>query len=204
MSKAEAETAAAIRQARPGLRLALILALDDWAGCVRRRDDAQARRLSRTRRGAADDDDYAKGGVRRRRRGLKRLADEAPGLRLPSVSLIVLERDLYNHGAIPEAVALLRVGRRQHPTDFWVYDELSSCLIDPNRPNPATLDEAEGSACAAVALRPDSAIACCNLGLVMDQRGDRHRAVDAFQSKPIRARPHTAAVPSATWGELKG
>ena len=75
VSRPEAETAAEIRQARPGVRLALILALDDWASCVH--DTAEAERLGRIA-GGADDDDW-----RRRYRAaagdvsaLKRLAAE--------------------------------------------------------------------------------------------------------------------------------
>ena len=47
VSRPEAETAAEIRKARPGVRLALILALDDWASCVRVHDAAEAERLVR-------------------------------------------------------------------------------------------------------------------------------------------------------------
>lgn len=165
VSMPEAETAAEIRQALPGVRLVLVLALDDWASCVRGLDASKAERLSRIA-GGADDDDW-----RRRYRAalgdvsaLKRLAKEALGLHLPAVSQIQLGRDLYTRGARSEAAALLRAARRQHPTDFWGYFDLANFLFDANPPDPATLDEAESCACAAVAMRPDNAAAHGALG----------------------------------------
>ncbi|HVS40069.1 MAG TPA: tetratricopeptide repeat protein [Gemmataceae bacterium] len=178
----EEETAAQIRAARPGVRLALILALDDWADDDRSRNAPEARSLGRIAAGA-DDDDW-----RRRYRAalgdmpaLKRLAEEAPGLHLPAVSMIQLGRDLYMHGARAEATTLLREARRQYPTDFWVYVELNNSLFDPSHVNPATLDEAEACACAAAALRPDSASAFSNLGNTLLAHGDRAGAAQCYK-----------------------
>ncbi|HVS40068.1 MAG TPA: tetratricopeptide repeat protein [Gemmataceae bacterium] len=195
VSRPEAETAAAIRQARPAIRLALILALDDWANCVRYRDPAEAERLSRIA-GGADDDDW-----RQRFRAaagdlcaLRRLAEEAPGLHLPTVSVVLLERDLRDRGARPEATALLRAARREHPTDFWVHYELAACLADRKHLDPAALEDAESSACAAVGLRPDSSTAYVSLGFVLELRGALAAAADcykkAIQLDPNYAQPH--------------
>ena len=74
VSGPQAETAAEIRQARPGVRLALILALDDWASCIRVHDAAEADRLGRLADGA-DDDDWR----RRNRAAAGDVGAEAPG-----------------------------------------------------------------------------------------------------------------------------
>jgi tetratricopeptide (TPR) repeat protein len=192
VSRPEAEAAAEIRQARPGVRLALVLALDDWAGCVRGLDAAEAERLGRIA-GAADDDDWrrryreALGDVRE----LKRLAGEAMGRRLPAVSQIQLGRDLFIRGAQTEATALFRLARRQHPTDFWAYLDLANSLFDLNHPDPATLDEAESCACAAVALRPNSAVAHGTLGNALRVKGDRAGASECYK-KAIEIDPRLA------------
>ena len=171
VSRPEAESAAQVRTARPGVRLALILALDDWAGDVRGDDPPAANRLARIADGADDD-------VWRRRyraaRGnlpaLLRLAAEAAELPPPAVNTIQLGRDLYTRGARPEAAALLRAGRRRHPGDFWMYFDLNNCLLSPNHVNQSTLDEEDACACAAAALRrtaprPTSiSVGCCTSG----------------------------------------
>jgi serine/threonine-protein kinase len=182
VSRPEGETAAQIREARPGVRLALILALDDWASEARSHNRPEAERLSRIA-GGADDDDW-----RRRYRAaigdmqaLKALAGEAPGLHLPAVSMVQLGLDLYTRGAGPEAAALLRAARRQHPGDYWVYYELDNCLFNTDRDNPATQEEAEACACAAVALRPDSAPAQNNLGNKLRARGDLAGAAACYK-----------------------
>ena len=108
-----------MRTARPAVRLALILALDDWTSCVRAGDAATAKRLSQIA-DRADDDDWrhrcraALGNIE----ALKLLAKEAPDRRLPAVSLVQLGRDLNTGGARAEAAALLRAARRHHPKDF--------------------------------------------------------------------------------------
>jgi tetratricopeptide (TPR) repeat protein/tRNA A-37 threonylcarbamoyl transferase component Bud32 len=182
LARPERETAAEIRNTRPGIRLALILALDDWASYVRGLDAAQADRLSRIA-GGADDDDW-----RRRYRAaigdltaLKRLAQEAPRLHLPAVSVVQLGRDLYTRDARSDAAILLRAARRQHPGDFWVYFDLNNCLFDPDHVDPATLEEAEGCVCTAVALRPDSAIAQSNMGNALRAHGDQAGAAECYR-----------------------
>ncbi len=192
-SRPEAESAEAIRRAPPGVRLALILALDDWAGCVRSRDRAAADRLGRIA-DLADDDKWRRA-FRAAAGGdvvaLKKLAEEAPGRRLPAATLDQLGRDLYNLGARPEATALLRAVRRQYPSDFWAYLDLTLCLQDPNKPDLKTLDEAEACGCAAVALRPRSSAAHHRLGCVLYVRQDLAGAVAHFQ-EAIRLDPLSA------------
>lgn len=182
LSRPAVETAGQIRQAQPGVRLALILALDDLANYTRSGDRAEAERLGRIA-DEADDDPW-----RRRYRAalsdlgaLKQLAGEAPALRLPAVSMIQLGRDLYTRGAREEAATLLRAVRRLYPRDFWVYFDLNNCLHDPDHPSQATLDEAESCACASVALRPDSAAAHTNMGNAFKARRDWEGAARCYR-----------------------
>jgi tetratricopeptide (TPR) repeat protein len=195
VSRPVEETAAQVSEARPAIRLALILALDDWASCVRPRNPAEAERLWRIA-DQADKDEWrhrhrtARGNVQL----LKGLAEEAPGLRLPAVSLTRLGQDLFLNGAHSEATALLRAACRQHPTDFWAYFFLSHYLDpDPAQPNYATLDEAQACACAAVALRPDSAFAHYGLGNILSARWEWTGAAECYQ-KAIELDPSSAAA----------
>jgi tetratricopeptide (TPR) repeat protein len=176
--------ATAIRKERPAVRLALVVALDDWAFCARDR----APRLRRVA-GLADDD-----GWRRRFRAtvaggdlddLKRLAREARGQPLPAVSMELLAVALRVRGARADAAALLRDGRGRHPADFWIHLGLGASLYDPLPPGPATLDEVLGCCWAAVALRPGSAPAHNSLGTALAAKGrldeaiaEHHKAID--------------------------
>jgi serine/threonine-protein kinase len=191
---AEGQAAAAIRNERPAMRLALIVALDDWANCSGGSEAARLRRIA----DGADDDAW-----RRRYRAaasahdldeLKRLAEEARSLELPAVSADLLAWTLRSGGARPEAVALLRRARRQHPADFWVHADVGSFLIDPLHPDPAALDEAAGGFWAAIALRPDNAPAYANIGNVLFAKGDRDGASACFKKAieldPKYAMPH--------------
>ncbi len=168
----EGQASAAIRAERPAVRLALIVALDDWAACV---GGPEAGRL----RGVADgaDDDV----WRRRLRAaafagdlgaLKRLAEEARGQELTAGNADFLAAALIHGEATAEAATLLRQARRQHPTDFWVHYNLGTCLLALSPADPATLNEAAGSFWTAIALRPDSIPAYVKLGLVLRGKGD--------------------------------
>jgi tetratricopeptide (TPR) repeat protein len=189
--------AAAIRRERPAVLLALIVALHDWGFCAR--DAARKGRLRQVA-GLADDD-----GWRRRYRAavaggdlgaLKRLAEEARGQALPAVSLELLATALMGRGAWAEAAALLRDGRGRHPADFWIHFMLGYNLYDPRqvrRPDPATLEEALGCFWAAVALRPDSAMAHGNLGNALSDKGRLDEAIAAYQ-KAVEIDPKLAGA----------
>jgi Flp pilus assembly protein TadD len=192
VSASEAESAAAIRNERPAIRLALILSLDDWAryssnGTKNLRlhriaNQADGDDWRRRYRAASDEGDLAK---------LKNLADEARQLELPVASAHLLAVALKDRGARAEAAALLRQARRQHPEDFWVYYDLGACLLDPNHHDPAAQDEAEGSFWAALALRPGSAVAQNSLGIILHGKGDLDGAAACFR-KAIQLDPRYA------------
>jgi eukaryotic-like serine/threonine-protein kinase len=182
VSTPEAESATAIRNERPAIRLALIVALDDWAGYSfnktevlrlhRIADQADGDDWRRRYRAASDGDDLAK---------LKSLAEEARQLELPAVSAHLLARALKDRGARAEAAALLRQARRQHPADFWVYYDLGACLFDATHPDQATQDEAEGAFWAALALRPGSAPTQRIMGLILHDKGDLDGEVACYR-----------------------
>jgi serine/threonine-protein kinase len=181
--------AAAIRNERPAVRQALVVALDDWAECAH--DMARARRLRQVA-DLADDDAWW-----RRYRAvmaggdldeLKRLAGEARRQALPAVSQELLAVALMSRGARAEAITLLRAARVQHPADFWIYFSLGNCLNDPAHTDPATLDEALGCFWAAVALRLDSAPAHTNLGIALMNKGQVDEAIACYH-KAIKIDP---------------
>src|SRR5262249_46169511 len=122
-----------------------------------------------------------------------RLAREARGQTLPALSLELLAVSLMFHRAEAEAEALLRHARGQHPADFWIHFDLGNCLYDSAPSDPATLAEALGCFWAAVALRPDSASAHSNPGVVLAAQGRLDEAV-AWYRKAIAIDPrHTLA-----------
>jgi serine/threonine-protein kinase len=180
----EAETAEAIRRERPAVRLALIVALDEWAICVGGPEAARLRRIA----DGADDD-----GWRRRLRAaetagdlgeLRRLAEEARRPEAPAVGVDLLGNALMRHGARGrgEAEGLLRQARRLHPMDFWIHFDMGNCLLlGLNRLNGGMdLDEAVGCYWAALALRPDCALAHDRLGVALRRKGDNHSAIACF------------------------
>jgi eukaryotic-like serine/threonine-protein kinase len=177
-----AAVAAAIRKERLAVRLALIVALDDWAFCAR--DKVRAPRLRQVA-GLADDD-----GWRRRSRAavaggdlgeLKRLAKEARAQPLPPVSLELLAVALGGRGARVEAAELLRPARGRHPEDFWIHLNLGTCLYGSLHADSGTLDEALGCYWAAVALRPGSAPARYNLGHALEDKGRLDEAIAEYR-----------------------
>jgi Tfp pilus assembly protein PilF len=174
------DAAAAIRDERPAVRLALVVALDDWASDVGGSEAARLRRIA----DAADDD-----GWRRRIRAagtsdgeeLKRLGKEIEAVNLPAVNISRLAAMLTRRGLRAEAALLLRPARLRYPTDFWIHYGLGSCLHDPDHPSPGTRDEVVGSLWAAVALRPGSAAAHNGLGVAFFDKGDLDAAVACYR-----------------------
>ena len=188
--------ASAIQKERPAVRQALVLALDVWALCDRKR--AWVPRLWKLA-DSVDDDDW-----RRRFRAAqaggdiaaqKRLAKEARGHPLPAVSTLLLAASLMGHGERAEAAELLRHARGRHPEDFWIHYELGGCLQDVNHPDPATLDELLGCYWAALAVQPGHAPAHTNLGNALKDKGLLDEAIaewrKAIDLDPKLAAPHT-------------
>src|SRR5262249_49172768 len=92
---------------------------------------------------------------------------------------------LLYRGAFAEAAALLRLARRQSPTDFWVHFQLGQSLRRERGEGPGKrggeLDEEIGSYRAALALRPDNFAVNSNLGISLAAKGQLDEAVAAFR-----------------------
>src|SRR5262249_21022044 len=101
---------------------------------------------------------------------VRQLAEETNVADLPPASVVFLVRAL-RQGRAPEErnVALLREGRRRHPSDFWLNFELATSL---KKSQPPQLVEAVRYYTAAQALRPNSAVVLNNLGVALRAKGD--------------------------------
>jgi serine/threonine-protein kinase len=191
LGRPPAAAARAVRRLRPTIRLALVVALDDWAICERR---PKAQEHLRAVADGADDDPW-----RRRLRAasdlpaLKRLAAEARCLALPPASLELLAVRLKHRGARAEAVSLLREVQGRYPNDFWINFNLGNALWLPGLRSAANLDEAITYRRIAVALRPDNAAARTNLGTALRAKGDlagairEHRQAIALEPQLVNA-----------------
>jgi serine/threonine-protein kinase len=201
LAPAPEAVAAVIKKQRPAVRLALIVALEDWAFCA-------GDRASHLRRVAdlADEDAW-----RRRYRAavtrgdvgaLKRLATEARGQSLPAVSVELLSVALARRGALAEAADLLREARIRHPSEFWFHFNLASYLSgNPFHPDPGTLDEQLGCCWTAVALRPNSAGAHNSLGNALSAKGRLDEAIAAYR-KAVALNPRYALAHMNLGGAL--
>src|SRR5262249_8795096 len=125
-------------QARPAtVRVALAVALDDWAAVRRGRrgDQAGARRLTEVA-SRADPDQWRNwlrnalhaASIRQRLADLKDLARSARVDELPAVSLNLLGAVLLDAGDPTGAEAVLRAAQHLHPGDVWLNYNLAQCL----------------------------------------------------------------------------
>jgi tetratricopeptide (TPR) repeat protein len=122
----------------------------------------------------------------RRRAALEKLAASADFAKVPARALTQLA------GALAPAprVELLRRAQAQNPADFWVNHNLGIALHTATPPEHA---EAVRFLTAAVALRPDSAGACLNLGNTLQDKGQVDEAIACFK-KAIALDPKYAEV----------
>ncbi len=186
------ELAAAIQAERPGVREALVSALDQWADCLKRGPEQD--RL----RSAADqaDGDPLRRQIRsaitgRDRAELLRLAETVVPADLPVVTAVLLGQALRNQRQPQAAERLLRAARVRYPADFEVLEALGSLLADQARNNPVRVEEAVGCMRSALALRPDSPRALLNLGWTLSRKGDWPEAEACFR-KTLRLVPNYA------------
>jgi serine/threonine-protein kinase len=169
----------------------------DWLEAVARAaepDDSWTRRL----RAARAEKDRVK-----RRQALERLAEGADVPALPAPALTRLARALSEVQARDAEVRLLRRARQQYPADFWLNHHLGVALLfavvpadqagagrSPNAWRRAVFDRAATAEdradavrfhTAAVALRPNSALACYNLGMTFQVLGRFDEAIASYQ-----------------------
>jgi serine/threonine-protein kinase len=169
------------RIARDPLRYVLVAALDHWAENLGRDDPLLAAILLAARQ--ADPDPW-RDRVRDRETWqdparLERLAAEVePRHHSPQVLGL-----LSSYLSGEKAIKLMRRTLLAHPQDFWLIFQLSNAL-----PNPA---EQIGCFLAALAVRPDSALAHLNLGVALHSAGNLTEAIEAYR-QAIALYPHYA------------
>jgi tetratricopeptide (TPR) repeat protein len=168
------------------LRVPIAAALDDWSS--QRKDRPGAERLLAVAR-LVDPDAWrnrlrealaTRGGL-----ALAALAADRQAEEQPAATLANLAWALRSAGRVEQAVAVLRPAQRRYPDDFWVNHTLALCLYELQ---PPRLEEAIRFYMAAVALRPDSAGARFNLGAALNDKGDRHGAIEAWLAA-VRLKP---------------
>jgi serine/threonine-protein kinase len=124
----------------------------------------------------------------RRKKALEKLASEAKVETLPVRALTRLASQLERVGAKASAARLLRQAQRNHPADFWVNHNLGLVL---RKVRPPERDEAIRFLTTAVALRPQSPGAHCNLGVALKEMGRTDEAIVCYK-KSIELAPQSA------------
>ncbi len=171
--------------------------LDDWAyvrrTSVAKHEQASWRRLIEAAR-AADPDpwrDALRTQVASQNvEALRRLADDGAALGLqPTVSLVLLALQLKNVAADQErAKRVLRRAWRKGPGDFWANYELAGFRVanpdeqEGGNVTPHSEEEAVRHLTAAVAIRPQSALAYNDLGAVLWEEGKPAEAEAEFRA----------------------
>jgi serine/threonine-protein kinase len=168
--------AARIRQSN--IKAALVDALDDWALCVA---DPQEHRWLFQVACAADPDpngwrDRARDpAVYNDRNALLQLTQSASSAKATVRLLVALGERLQDAGA--DATPFLRQVQKEYPNDFWVNTILGDAIR--NGGDPA---ESLRYYQAALAIRPDSAVAYGNLGVALAADGRLDDAIDQFRA----------------------
>jgi tetratricopeptide (TPR) repeat protein len=168
------------------VREALVVALDDWAGCAQSRQ-RRAWVLEVARR--ADPDPWrdrvrdpavlSDAAAVAQLAADKQAADQSPQL------LSLLGSGLKG----PEKERLLRAAQERHPGDFWINFGLGNALGEGKKPA-----EAVGYLRAALAVRPGTAAVHNNLGIALRKQGKLDEAVAEYRKAidldPKFAMPH--------------
>jgi Flp pilus assembly protein TadD/serine/threonine protein kinase len=162
------------------VRRQLVAGLDDWAAVQRRLGLQGWRPLLAVSR-AADPDrwrnrlrDALEG---REPKALQEVAASVPD-GLPPATALLLSQLSKGTGAAGQALAVLEKVQQQHPADFWVNTELGGYLRSCQ---PPQLEEAIRYFTAAVALRPQAALAHLNLGAALGDKGQYDQANTQFR-----------------------
>ncbi|MBI1902588.1 MAG: tetratricopeptide repeat protein [Planctomycetia bacterium] len=172
---------------KPAVREALIAALDNLANCtyaaVTARSALSVDELTELAQQADADPwrrQYREAIRHRNVAQLRALAREARQRKLPPVSLELVAWSLE---ALDRQAALdmLRFARAEHPTDFWISFRLGVWLWKGKDPAPIELEEAIGCYRAALALRPDAAVAHYNLGMALKAKGELDEAIREYR-----------------------
>jgi tetratricopeptide (TPR) repeat protein len=162
-----ATLAAAVRAERPGLRDALLRALDRWRSSLQHPPDPDADRVRATAN-LVDADPTRKeiraavaGGDKQ---ALAGLAGRLAGVDLAPASALMLGAALQNKGLDHEAIRILRKARDRDPSDLWLLTFLNWSLSRAFPDDPVVIEEGVGCARAAVAAHPKMAFGHYQLG----------------------------------------
>ncbi len=169
------EAAARVRQS--AIRESLLSGLSDW----RRTSHANGDKLLAVIEQA--DDNAWRQSFREALRDrdvnrMKALAADAATLTQPPAMLDWLAANLDQAGLPEEATALLQQAQLRHPEDFWINHELGETCRRVHPPKPQA---AVGYLRAAVATRPESALAHSTLGMALSDSGDQAAGIAEFR-----------------------
>jgi superkiller protein 3 len=144
-------------------------------------------------------DQFRKAVEKQDRQALLDLVASAPVSSLPAATVNRFGSALLGARAYNEGAAFLRKGQDLHPHDFWITTNLGICLF---RSNPPQIDESIRFHTAAVALRPQAALARTILGSALTAKGQLDEAIAAFR-KAIEVDPKYAAAHGALGNALR-
>ncbi len=182
---------AAARIQVSAIRQQLVAALDDRLWAMSRRD--QERLLAVLVRADADPwrQQLRVVFVNRTLKTLRELAREANAPTQPPADAVLLGGMLHSLGDKELAVEFLRRAQQEHPSDYWLNQELGQSLMHLKSPRAAA--EAVGYFRAALALRPDSAVSHVSLAKALVFDGDLRGAVAVCQ-KAVALKPDFATA----------
>jgi tetratricopeptide (TPR) repeat protein len=109
---------------------------------------------------------------------LKQLSASESVIDLPTSTLLLLARELYDGGLDGQALAMVLRARQRHPNDFWLQAHAGIYLTHAAPPD---YSEAIRAHAAATALRPTNAIPWSNLGAVLLANGQAEAAGRALR-----------------------
>jgi tetratricopeptide (TPR) repeat protein/serine/threonine protein kinase len=167
------------RIAASPIREWLIEALDEFADWLN--NDERDRLFVLAQAADKDEDRKAIRDALRRngREELQRLAAGPKAAALPPINLRLLGAALLDLGKEEQGLALLRLGQRRFPADFWLNHQLGYFLTF--KATPAQPTEAVACFRAALAVRSDSPGVYMNLGTALGMTGDWVAAEEAYR-----------------------
>jgi tetratricopeptide (TPR) repeat protein len=172
-------------QRKPALVLSVVAALDDWIQARPAPDVFDPAWKSLVAVARALDSDPLRDRLRaswgqpispKLQADLGQLADSIDVKVQSPATLIALARTLNQAHLSDAALAILRQSQDAHPADFWLNVELTSQLFESKN-----YAEAHAYISTALALRPDSALARNNLGVVRGKLGNLEDAIACLQ-----------------------
>jgi tetratricopeptide (TPR) repeat protein len=187
-----AALAAAIRAERPGLREALVRALDGWFVSLQQPPDPDAERVQ----GAANlaDPDPIRKDVRAAlaagdKPSLGRLTERLSAVDLDPDTAAALGDALLARGMAADAVRILRRARDRHPSHLEVLSYLHQALWAAIPDDPVVAEEVVGCARAAVAAHPERAASHYHLGQAYQHSKKDPAAAERHYLKALELNP---------------